>query len=49
MVFYTFSLNKGCPRKLHLAQSACTTQTTHLVMPFLIVLHTNHFNFHTPL
>ncbi len=21
MVFYTFSLNKGCPRKLHLAQS----------------------------
>jgi hypothetical protein len=26
MVFYTFSLHKGCPRKLHLAQSGNETQ-----------------------
>ena len=26
MVFYTFSLHKGCPRKLHLAQSGGATQ-----------------------
>ncbi len=32
MVFYTFSLHKGCPRKLHLAQSEDETQQ----QPFVV-------------